>query len=126
MKLEKIPVALRIDAEANLSGAEMTTSPVTTRFGATVRRLRHGLGISQEAFAERADLHRTYVADVEGGRRNVTLKTLERLARALEVSMAALLAQTGESDGRLERAGGGQDAGQHGPILGEPRNRLLG
>ena len=78
------------------SGKEKQAPPITVRFGATVRGLRHRLGISQETLAERADLHRTYIADIEGGRRNVTLKTMDRLARALEVSLAALLTPTGE------------------------------
>jgi ribosome-binding protein aMBF1 (putative translation factor) len=79
---------------------------ITWRFGAVVRSLRRGLGLSQESLAERADLHRTYISDVEGGARNVTLKSLERLARALEVSAATLLLQTGDSAMPPEVAGG--------------------
>ena len=60
----------------------MAASLITSRFGSTLRSLRHRLGISQEALAERADLHRTYIAGIEGGVRNVTLKTIEKLARA--------------------------------------------
>jgi CheY-like chemotaxis protein len=63
------------------------------------------LGISQEALAERADLHRTYIADVEGGARNVTLKTMDRLARALEVSNATLLLEAGDPAVLAELAG---------------------
>lgn len=59
--------------------------------GASVRNLRFRLGISQEELANRANLHRTYIAGVEGGTRNVTLKSVEKLARALEVSIPALL-----------------------------------
>jgi two-component system response regulator len=55
-------------------------------FGASVKYWRHQLGISQEALAERADMHRTYICDVERGSRNVSLETIERLARALEIS----------------------------------------
>jgi len=80
----------------------MATSLITSRFGAAVKSLRHGLGLSQEALAERAELHRTYIADVEGGTRNVTLKTMERLARALEVSIATLLVQACEPAGPAE------------------------
>lgn len=65
----------------------MEESKITLHFGATVRRLRHGLGLSQEKLAERADLHRTYIAEVESGKRNVTLKSIEKLARGLQVSM---------------------------------------
>ena len=62
-------------------------------FGASVRGRRTQLGISQEQLAERASLHRTYVSDVERGSRNVSLKNIERLALALEVSVAALFPQ---------------------------------
>jgi CheY-like chemotaxis protein len=49
------------------------------------------LGISQEKLAERANLHRTYISDVERGARNVSLASIEKLARALEVSIPTLL-----------------------------------
>jgi CheY-like chemotaxis protein/DNA-binding XRE family transcriptional regulator len=72
----------------------MLSHSIVKRFGASVRKLRFRLGISQEALAERADLHRTYIADIERGARNVTLKSIDRLAKALEVSTADLLRQT--------------------------------
>ena len=75
----------------------MSSSSIIARFGASVRKLRFRLGISQEVLAERADLHRTYVADIERGARNVTLRSIDRLAKALEVSTADLLLQTSET-----------------------------
>jgi CheY-like chemotaxis protein/DNA-binding Xre family transcriptional regulator len=51
------------------------------------------LGISQEELAERADLHRTYIAGIEGGGRNITLKSIDKLARALKVPVADLLTE---------------------------------
>lgn len=72
----------------------MSSPTILALFGASVRKLRFRLGLSQEALAERADLHRTYIADIERGGRNVTLKSLDRLARALEVSTADLLLQS--------------------------------
>ena len=68
--------------------------------------MRHSLGISQEALAERADLHRTYIADIERGARNVTLKSVEKLARALEVSVATLLVDAGGPTTQSERSSG--------------------
>ena len=65
-------------------------------FGASVRVWRSRLGISQEELAERADLHRTYISDVERGARNLTLESIERLAQALEVSVPALLTYSRE------------------------------
>lgn len=63
----------------------MAKSQIISRFGASVRSLRHSLGMSQEALAERADLHRTYITGIECGARNVTLKCIDKLARALQV-----------------------------------------
>jgi CheY-like chemotaxis protein len=69
----------------------MAAPQITSRFGSSVRSLRHSLGMSQETLAERADLHRTYITGIECGARNVTLKSIEKLARALKVSAATLL-----------------------------------
>lgn len=59
---------------------------------ANVREFREKLGISQEELAFRARLHRTYVSGVERGVRNPTVLVLGRLAKALEVEAALLLA----------------------------------
>jgi CheY-like chemotaxis protein/DNA-binding XRE family transcriptional regulator len=68
----------------------MTGSDVKKAFGAAVRQHRHRLGLSQEALAERAALHRTYVTDVERGARNLSLESISKLARALQVTIGAL------------------------------------
>ena len=58
--------------------------------GVRVRELREALPLSQEAFAHKAGLDRTYVSGVERGRRNPTLDVLYRLADALEVEVRDL------------------------------------
>ncbi len=63
------------------------------RLGSSIRARRQGLRITQEELAWRASLHRTYIADVERGVRNVTLRTVGQLAQALEVSVGELLAE---------------------------------
>jgi CheY-like chemotaxis protein/DNA-binding XRE family transcriptional regulator len=63
---------------------------VKSLLGAEVRRRRSSLGISQEELGERAALHRTYVSDVEAGKRNLSLESLERLARALGASLSSV------------------------------------
>lgn len=60
---------------------------IKLRIGQRIRELRKGLEISQEALAYKAEVDRTYVTDVENGRRNVSIEILERLIRALDVSI---------------------------------------
>lgn len=59
-------------------------------FGRRVRDLRKELGLSQEALAERAQLHWTYVSAVERGLRTPGLDVIGRLATALRVTPAEL------------------------------------
>lgn len=64
---------------------------ICLEFGRTVRRLRHGLALSQEDLADRADIHRTYIGGIERGERNPTLTMIVRLSEALGVSPETLL-----------------------------------
>lgn len=59
-------------------------------FAKNVRLLRVQRGWSQEEFAERSGLHRTYVGAIERGQRNITLKTLDLIANAFNVPPATL------------------------------------
>lgn len=60
-------------------------------FGAKVRAARAAAGMSQEALAEAAGLHRTYVGGVERGERNASLLNLCAIADALGVTVSALV-----------------------------------
>jgi transcriptional regulator with XRE-family HTH domain len=60
-------------------------------FGRRVRQHREAAGLSQEALAERAGLHRTYVGSLERGERNLALLNLLALAEALGVPPASLV-----------------------------------
>jgi transcriptional regulator with XRE-family HTH domain len=62
------------------------------QLGKAVRQKRLSLGLSQEALAERADLHWTYIGGIERGERNVSLVNIVRIARALGVAPAKLFA----------------------------------
>lgn len=73
------------------------------QFGYVVRTRRNRLGISQEELADRAGLHRTYVADIERGARNPSLQSIDKLARALEISIASLFSP---ASGVAKAAGG--------------------
>lgn len=63
------------------------------RVAENLRRLRKERGLSQEAMAELADFHRTYVSQLERCITNISLDGLERLAHALNVDVLDLLSQ---------------------------------
>lgn len=63
---------------------------VLMRFGEAVRRLRQSKRISQEEFADLCGLHRTYISDIELGKRNVSLENIEKIAGALGISISRL------------------------------------
>jgi transcriptional regulator with XRE-family HTH domain len=58
---------------------------IKLKVGQRIKELRKQLELSQEGLAYKAEVDRTYVTDVENGRRNVSLEILERLIMALEV-----------------------------------------
>lgn len=58
--------------------------------GRAIKNKRSEMKLSQEELAERAGLHRTYISDIERGARNPTLSSIERLARALNLSLSGL------------------------------------
>ena len=60
-------------------------------FGANVRKKRLELGLSQEALAEIAGVHRTYIGMLERTEKNVTIYNIEKLANALAVEAFELL-----------------------------------
>lgn len=61
---------------------------IKLKVGQRIRQLRKELELSQEALALKAEVDRTYVTDVEAGRRNVSLEILERLIKALNTSVS--------------------------------------
>ncbi len=65
---------------------------IRARLAANVRKAREAKGWSQEDFADRAGIHRTYVSDIERGRRNPTITVVEKLASPFEMTASELLA----------------------------------
>ena len=62
-------------------------------FGKVVRKRRLELGLSQEDFADKAGIHRTYVSSIELGKVQVSIRIAERLARALESPLSKIWKQ---------------------------------
>jgi len=69
----------------------MAKSRILARFGNAVRMRRAALGLSQEELASRAGVHRTYVGMIERAEKNITLQNIEKIAAALELTVAQLL-----------------------------------
>ncbi|MCW2988891.1 MAG: family transcriptional regulator [Solirubrobacterales bacterium] len=63
--------------------------------GRNLRAYRRAQNLSQEAFAEVLGVHRTYMGGIERGERNLTLKSLERLAERIELDPLTLLRADG-------------------------------
>lgn len=60
---------------------------IVRTFGQKVRQLRNQKGWSQEHLALKCNLHRTYIGAIERGERNVSLRNIEKIASALEISI---------------------------------------
>lgn len=75
---------------------------ITEEFGKHLKELRSKVGISQEKFALKIGMDRTYYASVENGRRNIALKNIKKIADGFEVSLSELFNGVGVSNGRTE------------------------
>lgn len=67
-------------------------SKISKDTGDRLRALRLAAGLTQEKLAERAELHTTYIGQVERGEKNLTIESLSRICGALEVSLAQFFA----------------------------------
>jgi transcriptional regulator with XRE-family HTH domain len=65
-------------------------SEIAELFGAAVRRHREATGLSQEAFAAKAGVHRTYISAIELGKVQVSIGVAHQLAQALGVQLSKL------------------------------------
>jgi len=64
---------------------------ILLKFGNKVRERRLKLGLSQEGLASRAGVHRTYIGMIERAEKNITLENIEKIAKALEISLDDLM-----------------------------------
>lgn len=65
---------------------------IDAKFGRRVALYRLQIGLSQEQFAEKCNIHRTYIGAVERGEKSPTLKTIEKIANGLNVRISELFA----------------------------------
>ena len=66
----------------------MTNLDIRLKVGLRIKELRTGLGMSQESFANSIGMARTYFAEVETGKRNVSLINLEKITKGLGVTLS--------------------------------------
>jgi len=63
---------------------------ISVQFGNRIRLLRNGLGLSQEKFAMKIGIDRTYYASVENGKRNISIENIKKIADGLGVPLTKL------------------------------------
>jgi len=71
---------------------------ILLKYGKAIRQLRQKKGISQEELADLCGLHRTYISDVELGKRNVSLENIEKLAQALDANVSDVFVEIERTD----------------------------
>ena len=67
-------------------------------FGSNVKAYRQRIGLSQEAFAAKCGMHRTYISAIECFRRSISLENIQKIADALEIDPYQLLLENREND----------------------------
>ena len=67
-------------------------------FGTNLKKYRTSLGLSQEAFADKCGLHRTYISAIECYRRSISLENIQRIADALEIETYKLFLEEKTND----------------------------
>ena len=67
-------------------------------FGSNVKAYRQRIGLSQEAFAEKCGIHRTYISAIECFRRSISIENIQKIADALEIEPYQLLLENREND----------------------------
>lgn len=75
----------------------MALNPTEKRLGRAIKRRREEAGLSQEEFAERAEVHRTYVSQLERGLKSPSVRVLGKVAEALGCEAWELLRDISES-----------------------------
>ena len=66
---------------------------IQIEFGKRIKELRENIGLSQEKFSLKIGMDRTYYASVESGKRNISLKNIEKIANGFDISIAQLFTE---------------------------------
>lgn len=69
---------------------------IQVAFGKRIKELRKQTGLSQEKFALKIGMDRTYYASIESGKRNVSLKNIEKIASGFDISISQLFIGVGD------------------------------
>lgn len=75
-------------------------------FASNLKYYRNKMGVSQEQFADKAGLHRTYISAIECGKRSISLDNIQKIAEALEIEAYLLFIDNG--DKKDEKKAGGK------------------
>lgn len=84
----------------------MRREKVLVQIGTSIRALRKAQGMTQEALAEKADIHPTYLGQVERGEVNASILTLSAIAGALKLGLAEILPSPGKQGAQQELVAG--------------------
>ena len=72
---------------------------IRVAYGKAVRAIRQNKKISQEELGDLCGLHRTYISDIELGKRNVSLENIDKIAHALQVKKSELFVEVEQYEG---------------------------
>lgn len=71
----------------------MKSTSLAKLLGSLIRHLRLEAGISQEEFADRCGLHRTYIGSIERGEKAITIETARKIAQALGIPLSQIFSE---------------------------------
>ena len=71
---------------------------IVLKYGQTIRSLRQRGNISQEQLADLCGLHRTYISDIELGKRNVSLENIDKIASALNMRISDIFLEVEKNE----------------------------
>jgi transcriptional regulator with XRE-family HTH domain len=77
----------------------MKNASLARQLGSLIRQLRLEAGVSQEEFADRCGIHRTYIGSIERGEKTITIETALKIATALSIPLSQLFLRLEQVEG---------------------------